>query len=205
MFTIYFPPLHHLSPSSFHLQKSWYTSEPLWPFTPSHCLTVMSHHSRLSISRTFSKISLDGKECGGCFVASTWKCFFYSASCFGRPFVRSVRVCMHKLTFFNFCIISVSFQSFPSLFSALLSCAGKVRACVCVKNDLFVAVDGAGNVSLAAGVYVLYVIGNWVAISSFFWGHTSWCCWSGKTNQTQMDGTWKWALFFFFKKSFNIT
>lgn len=81
------------------------------------------------------------------FVGLTWKCFFFSTSCFHRPFVRSNCAACHALpspptpfsrlvgavmcwsgrkAFFDFCIISCSVQSsppdFPSI-PALICCA----------------------------------------------------------------------------------
>lgn len=83
---------------------------------------------------------ISGSEVWGCFVGPTWKCLFYSTSCFQRPFVNfscSVCVCVSvfwlpsvvgshgacRRTFFNFwIIISCSSQSFPSLLPVQLMC-----------------------------------------------------------------------------------
>lgn len=117
----------------------------MWPFTPSTLLLKAvslpasqqeyfclfpSLRGAFNSLMIFSNIYFwQGKECGGCFVGLTWKCFFYSTSCFHRPFVTSnssvyvcVCVCFVSVgsrgrgsrTFLNFTIISCSFSKFPS-------------------------------------------------------------------------------------------
>lgn len=127
---------------------------------------------------------LKEKEWRGCFVGSTWKCFFYSTSCFRRPFVRSnctaLRVCvgqflsvgqpwkrqediphgLHHFLFFpkfplSYFLSSFGLNGFAKIVSLLfVQEEAAFRGSSQRLNSLFAAADGKGSCSLDAGVHL---------------------------------------------------
>lgn len=140
---------------------------------------------------------ISGSEVWGCFVGPTWKCLFYSTSCFQRPFVNfSCNVCVCECVLASLSggqprsmqedilqLLDHYFLFFPE-FPVPASCPANVLArfvCLLVwkaaslmgsgqrSNSLFTATDGIGSSSVHAGVHAPMFILHLPAMITITW------------------------------------
>lgn len=138
-----------------------------WPFS-SPSVTVLFGAWSLGVFAflpIFPTYFWKGENAEDVFVDLTWKCFFFSTSCFHRPFVRSNCAACHAPhpppsppSVEQSCVAvagrhSLTFASFPALFKAARQTSRpfqsesvvQICVCICVERLVFVGTQSKGK------------------------------------------------------------